>query len=516
MSDTLFGFPRLAQLHGIQPVQPWATLSHPGPRRAREDLEGVDVRRWPASYRPSDDFRGHFEFGLKYERLPLEFLSRLFERLDPIEIESWVIAEPNGAYARRAGFLFEWFTGRRLATPDLPQHLAFVDVIDATRYLASPRPEQDRRWRINNNLPGTPVFCPLIDLGDAESRVTLYDVAQGVQRLDEAFGADMLLRSSVWLTYKESRASFAIEREGGQEDRIRRFADAIDQFSGKVDDVMASGTLLMLQKAVLGGDALRLGVRQSPVFVGQSGLRAPMVHYVAPSEPLVQALLQGLRELDRRTRGASTVARAAAIAFGFVYLHPLADGNGRLHRFLINHVLSADKAVPPHLILPVSATIAGSARDRAAYDAVLEVFSKPFMRAYGDQLRFGARRSCPDGVTTDVEFLATEDAAHAWRYPDLSAHARYLSEVLRRTVDEEMPEEARQLRLHDAARAAVKAIVEMPDADADRLIRSLRDGGWKVSNKLRKEMPAIFAIEGRLNDRSGRLIDALKDVFERP
>ena len=31
---------------------------------------------------------------------------------------------------------------------------------------------------------------------------------------------------------------------------------------------------------------------------------------------------------------------AAAVAFGFVYIHPFEDGNGRLHRWRIHHVLA--------------------------------------------------------------------------------------------------------------------------------------------------------------------------------
>ncbi|OWQ46302.1 hypothetical protein CDL60_17075 [Roseateles noduli] len=513
MADTLLGFQRLAQLFDLQPVQPWASLSRAGSRRAQELVEGVELLTWPASYRPTDDFRGHFEFGLKYDRLHFEFLSRLFERIDPSEVLGWISEEPNGSYARRAGFLYEWFTGQRLAIPDLPSSLGYVDALDASLYLTASTPERNRRWRVNDNLPGTPPFCPLVYLGPAQERGWLYDVAAGVQRLDDRFGADMLARSAAWLTYKESRASFAIERESEHEDRIRRFAVAIDQFSGRLDDVMAKGSLLMLQKAVLGDGALRLGTRQSPVFVGQSTLRAQVVHYIAPSESLVPAMLAALREVERRTRGSQPVARAAAVAFGFVYLHPLADGNGRLHRFLINHVLAADKAVPQHLVIPVSATIASSSRDRAAYDTVLEVFSRPFMRAYAERFRFGTRRLCPDGVATDFEFLATEDAAHAWRYPDLSAHARYLGDVLRRTVEVEMPAEAHQLRLHDAARAAVKSFVEMPDAEADRLVRSLRASDWTVSNKLRKEMPELFEAQGRLGHLREPLIDAIREVF---
>ena len=104
MSDTLLGFHRLAEMHGIQLVQPLFTRSRLGPVRQREAANGQETRTWTAQYQPVDNFRGHFEFGLKYERLSFEFFSRLFDRLDPEEVASWVRDEPTGSYARRAAF----------------------------------------------------------------------------------------------------------------------------------------------------------------------------------------------------------------------------------------------------------------------------------------------------------------------------------------------------------------------------------------------------------------------------
>ena len=48
-----------------------------------------------------------------------------------------------------------------------------------------------------------------------------YDCAQHLADLEVEFGADVLLRSVVWLTIKESRASFAIEHEEQHVDRVR-------------------------------------------------------------------------------------------------------------------------------------------------------------------------------------------------------------------------------------------------------------------------------------------------------
>lgn len=514
MSDTSLGFHRLAELHGISLVQPLFTHSRLGAVRRHEVTDRHEIRTWPAQYQPADSFRGHFEFGLKYERLHFEFFSRLFARINPEEIAAWVRDEPTGSYARRAAFFHEWFTGQQLAVPDTAPNVGYVDAMDAGLYLAARQPERVRRWRVNNNLPGLPNFCPMVWLGAEGERDWLYDVAAGVQQLDDTYGAELLARSAAWLTFKESRASFAIEYEADKQDRVQRFAAAIGEFSGQMPEPLSPQSLLTLQKAVLGPGALRVGIRRSPVFIGQSSFRAQIVHYIAPSEALVEGMLEALRSFEARTRGANAVARAAAVSFAFVYLHPLADGNGRVHRFLVNHLLAADQVVPARLIIPVSATIAGSAKGRAAYDQILESFSRPFMQRHADGYRFGTQRTCPDGVVTDFEFTQTDDAQHAWRYPDLSGHVRYLSGVLRQTVEHEMAQEARVLRQYDEARTAIKRQVEMPDRDADRIIGSLKQENWRISNKLRKELPQIFDESGAFYAQHAQIVAAVRAVFE--
>jgi len=513
MAEIQIGFQWLARQYELDLVQPLSSRSRMGTVRQREATHDQELLTWTSQYRPEDSFRGHFEFGLKYERLNFEFLSRLFARVDAEDVAQWVRDAPTGAYARRTAFLFEWFTVRRLDVPDTGNGVGYVDAIDPDEYLVGV-PERSKRWRVLDNLPGTPAFCPLLYLGPEDARHWLYDVQAGVRKLDDSYGPELLLRCAAWLTFKESRASFAIEHEADQDDRVRRFAAAIARFSGHMTDVLIDDNLLTLQKSVLGESALRLGSRQSPVFVGQSTFRQQIVHFVAPDAEFVPGMLEGLRSFEARTRGSNTVVRTAAVSFAFVYLHPLADGNGRIHRFLINHLLAMDGAVPSNIIVPVSATIAGSAHGRADYDRVLEVFSKPLMQRYAGSCRFGERRTCPDGVQTDFEFLDGADAQHAWRFPDLSQHARYMSDVLQKTVDHEMAQEAHLLRTHDEARAALKSVVEMPDSDADRIMRSLKQSNWAVSGKLAGEYPDLFSPEGRLQGRSAKLISAVREAFE--
>lgn len=112
-------------------------------------VDGSALLTWPAQYRPSDSFRGHFEFGLKYERLHFEFFSRLFAALDPEDVAALVCDEPTGRYARRTAFLYDRFTGRRLDVPDAAANVAYVDAMDAGQYLSATRANRVRqRFRL--------------------------------------------------------------------------------------------------------------------------------------------------------------------------------------------------------------------------------------------------------------------------------------------------------------------------------------------------------------------------------
>lgn len=503
------GFLALQQQYGIQLVQPLRVQSVIGGSRSRtETADGWVRNQYPSSYTPEGSFAGHFAFGLKYEELHLEFFSRLFAQIPPALVEDWCRREPYGQYARRTGFLYEWLTGRSLDVPNLSRG-SYLDLVSSDIYFTRSNPELDARWRIRNNLPGTPAFCPVVRRSSELQQALAFDLSLALQALDSEFGADVLLRMASWLTFKESRASFLIEKEADQADRIARFAHVIAQHSGRLPEPLGCDGLQVLQQGILGDGAMRLGVRMSPVFVGQSSLREDVVHYIAPHHEAVPEMLDGLQLLEKNTRGQEAIVRAAVLAFGFVYIHPMADGNGRIHRFLINDTLQRDGAIPQGIILPISATITHVREFAHGYDQVLEGFSRPFMRRYASDYAFGPVTAYADGVRSNLVFDAYEDALAAWRYPDLTQHVLYTAQVIAHTVEHEMADEARVLLTFQLAQERIKDVLEMPDADAARMIRSIKENGWKVSGKLRQAYPLLDDQALAL-----RLIEAIRSAFE--
>jgi hypothetical protein len=285
----------------------------------------------------------------------------------------------------------------------------------------------------------------------------------------------------------------------------------MEQRCGQYDQPLLEEALGELQSQILGPQATRYGMRRSPVFVGEVDGFTELVHYIAPHWDDAPKLLSGLRDFASRTVGASALVRAAVLSFGFVYIHPMADGNGRISRFLINDVLRRDQAIPAPFILPVSATIAGTVVNRHGYDQVLELFSRPLMRKYAEAWRFGEEQVAEDGVHYNLQFDAYQDALPAWRYPDMTDHAEYLAQVVQLTIEQEMHKEAGFLRNLRLARERVKQVIEGPDSDIDRIIRSVRENGGKLSTKLRKEFPSLT--DERLAD---KLVAAIETVFAQP
>lgn len=470
-------------------------MSQVGGRRASQINEGFRLETYTEAMRPAARPASHLQFHLRHEIPHLEFLSRLFQRAGPSFIQDWITSEPTGQYARRAAFLYEWLTDDVL---EVPERLGgnYVDVIDPAKLVAASNNQavKIQRWRVNDNLPGTRQFCPIVVKTETLNHAAGLDVQRLFDELTTEFGVDLLMRASVWMTLRESRASFAIEGEADRTGRIQRFADTMERRTGKGEVPLNDAALGELQRDILGDRTTltHFGLRQSPVFIGETIRYQPVVHYVAPPAPELGAMLQGLRTFLERTQGQSPVMRSAVVAFGFVYIHPLADGNGRVHRFLVNDLLRRDGAVQDPIILPISAVISDHPGERHRYDQLLDCVSRPLTHALREQVVFESTQTpYPDGVVSNFVFRGIDQATPLWRYPDLSPHVVFLANLIERTLTGQMREESRYLQNHARARAALKEVVEMPDQQADRVLRSIEQNRGQLSGVLSREMPVL-------------------------
>lgn len=504
----------LCETYGLSLVSPLAVASSVGSRRASSITEdGIRTEIYQRGQVGESTLRGSLAFHLKNEVVNLELLSRLFAKVDPVDLMAWVHDEPNGRYARRAGFLYEWLTDKTL---DVSNKLtgSYVEALDKKDMVVAVNPVRNAKWNVLDNLPGTREFCPTVRKTRQSERSMALDCQALLAEITEEFGANTLLKSAVWLTKRESKASFQIEGEAHQTGRIQRFAEALGQYTGSGDGLLSDSVLGALQRAILGSAPANqaFGIRQSPVFIGANVNYQEHVHYIAPASDDVPSMLKGLQSFIDKTQGLSPVMRSAVASFGFVYIHPLADGNGRIHRLLINDILRRDGAVPEPLIIPVSGWISRGKNEQLRYEKLLDTVSEPLMKQAAGKWEFSVhKRLYPDGIVSNFVFDGDSEARHAWRYADLTPHVEYLSDVIAQTISEDMRMESSYLRSHGQARSAIKGIVELPDDSIDRIIRSWEQTKGKLSNVLAKEISAL-----REDGVWAAINDALETAFSDP
>lgn len=164
--------------------------------------------------------------------------------------------------------------------------------------------------------------------------------------------------------------------------------------------------------------------------------------------------------------------QAAATAFGFVYVHPLEDGNGRLHRCLIHGVLAERKFTPPGMVFPVSSVMLDRIDE---YRETLQAHSGPLMN-------FIEWRPTPNH---NVEVM--NDTADLYRYFDCTEAAEFLYACVARTVEHDLPREIDYLRRHDAALRRIMDTVEMPDRVAENLLMFIRQNKGTLSKRRRRD-----------------------------
>jgi hypothetical protein len=441
------------------------TLSAIGPRHKQYQQDGWHI--YTPRHAPTADLDGHLTFALKYEGLDLGVLKALFRATGPAPIEAIVRATPTGTYARRAWFLYEWLLGSKLDLPDADKG-PYASVVAPDQQWASPG-KTSQRHRVKNNLPGTPAFCPMIAWTPTLRALTVRDLQTRARAVVADVPADLLARTAAFLLLKDSKSSFAIENEHPPRDRIQRWGRAIGEAGRRPIDL---DELLRLQRIVIGDDRfVPMGLRQDGGFVGEHDrdTRLPLPDHISARPEDLQSLIDGLVAFDRvAAPHLDPVLAAAALAFGFVYIHPFADGNGRLHRYLIHHVLAERGFNPPGVVFPVSAAILDRIDD---YRRTLETYSARLLPLIEWRPTDG----------NNVEVL--NDTEDFYRFFDATPHAEFLYQCVERTIDVDLPAEAKFLKAHDGFQRALANIVDMPDRTADLLFSFLRQNNGVLSQR---------------------------------
>jgi hypothetical protein len=469
-NDTrLAGWAALVQAFGVQaPVRRPSAVSEQHIKSSRREERGWKV--FDKRYWSGDSFGDHLGFALRHEDLDLLVLKRIFDAVPPETVTAYVCSAPTGASNRRAWFLYEFLTGRTLDIPDAAE-VSFTDLLDDRRYFTA-APRLSRRHKVRDNLLGTPAFCPIIRRTPALIEFGARSLGTRANEIIGRTGANVVARAASFLLLADSRASFEIEGEKPPRSRLERWGRAVLQ-SGKnpltLDEILRLHTVLIEDTRFT-----RAGLRPDGVFLGERDHEGdPLPEFIGARSEDLPHLMQGLVAANQRMTEVAldSVLQAAATAFGFVYIHPFQDGNGRLHRCLIHHVLAERKFTPHGMVFPVSPVMLDE----------IDTYRNTLRAHSGLLMNFIEWRPTPE---RNVEVL--NDTADLYRFFDCTEAAEFLYACVARAIDKDLPQEIDFLRRNDEALRRIMNAVEMPDRMAENLIRFIRLNEGKLGRKRRE------------------------------
>ncbi|MDQ3043185.1 MAG: Fic family protein, partial [Acidobacteriota bacterium] len=449
-----------------------------GARRTRVERDVV-YEQYTKNYAVAGLYE-NLKFAMRYEPVDLGVLHVAFEKIEAKTVETWVRSESTGIYARKIWYLYELLTGQTLDLPDVAP-TGYVNLLNPKLQLVA-EATQIRRQRVNDNLLGNRDYCPLVRRTETLDRLMAEKLGEEAKKTVEQTDPVIMARAVNYLYTRETKSSFAIEGETAGKTRAERFVAALERAADFAPTEKES--FVRLQNQIVDARFAASDWRTIQNYVGQT-MRdySEQVHFVCPKPGDVDDLINGwMRFVEKlQSSGIDSISAAAALSFGFVFIHPFEDGNGRIHRFLIHHELAHSGFAPPGLILPVSAVML---RERAEYDRVLESFSKkilPFV-----EYELDARG----------EMMVENDTAHLYRYWDATEFAEFLYHCVGETIRRDLREELGFLEVFDRALQTVMEIVDMPNRRASLLVRMiLQNRGELSKNKREKEFPELTSAE---------------------
>jgi hypothetical protein len=282
-----------------------------------------------------------------------------------------------------------------------------------------------------------------------------------------------------YLYAKETKSSFEIEHITPNPTRTERFITLLQL--AESEDFCEKMRLIELQNRIVDPRFRASDYRTNQNYVGETvSWQKERIHYACPKPEDLASLMEGLVAAHKQmeTGDVSVVVHAAAAAYGFVFLHPFEDGNGRIHRFLVHNVLARRGFTPEGIMFPVSAAML---KDLADYDASLEAFSRPLMALVEYSL------------DEEGHMTVQNDTARWYRYIDMTSQVESLFRFIERTIDTELVEELAFLANYDRTKRAIQEIVDMPDRQIDLFIRACLQNGGRLSARKRASSFSFLA-----------------------
>jgi hypothetical protein len=427
----------------------------------------------PAAMAPATDRTlDHVLFALKHEGINLAILAQALPKIPEADLRLAYQHSPTSQFLRKACYLWEHFTGNKIARGATAARTQYVPLFDPDQYLTANGP-RDARWRIEFNGLGNLDYCVTVQKSEQLSALLAKNLLQQAADFTNAQSIDILNRTLAWAYLDETRNSYAIENELPSGDKASRFVNLLKQ--AHHPKPLTEDYLVSLQNAAINnpyGQAVSFRTQQNYL---SNGLRGALgVTYVPPDPDLSRVLMEDLMALaNQPPADIDPLVLAAIISFGFVFIHPFMDGNGRLSRFLFHQVLCQQGALKNGLLLPVSSVLK---QEEATYKATLEAYS-------------AATRNFWQVTFLDEEQFHFEFRGHPaiYRYWDATACVIFMASAAEQALTQHLKGEIEYLNRYDAIYRRIDNTYDVTNADLAKLVMFCMDQQGRLSSKRRKQ-----------------------------
>ena len=450
-------------------------VAHPARiRPVSRVLDSLDELQVPKLVAPkTDHLLDHVLFALKYEGIDLQILAETMPKISGADLINRLHASPTGAYIRKACYLWEWFASEELI--DLPAIAGpYEPLFDPEKYVTGEL-RRNQKWRINFNGIGSGPYCPTVRLTQAIKDGMAGDVLGRTREFLASLGPINADRALSWAYLSETDSSFAIERETPNQNKTEAFVGLLQQAHEK--HPLTEDYLSDLQSATITNPFDKAACfRQEQNWLRGGGLRGPTsVTYVPPSPELLAELMPVFMEMaNGLLREIDPIIAASVASFGFVFLHPFMDGNGRLSRFLFHHALCQSGRLEKGLLLPVSVAMK---RQEADYLKALQTFSVPARKLW--------KVTWIDDDRFEFKFNGTDSVYRFW---DATPCVEFGYRMAEQALDIDLRQETEFLARFDRIASTLNDEFDVRSNDQHLLIISALQNGGKISNNRRKKL----------------------------
>ncbi len=423
----------------------------------------------------------HLEFALKHEYIDLLVLKKIFENFSVQELSQSIEVNPKRILSKKIWFLYEFLLDTKLSLEDLSVG-KYDDLLDDKKYIINKSIIKSKRHKINNNLLGTEKLCPIIKRTAKLQHYLDSNLNNEISNVIGSVSKSLVRRAASFLLLSDSKASFEIEGERPPKNRIENWGKIINE-AGKttlsVDEIQRLHAILLEDSRFM-----KIGLRDEEVFLGDRDRdNYPIPEFIGANSKDILALMKDWIELEQKLiqDEIDPILHATIIAFSFVYIHPLEDGNGRIHRYLMHHVLANRNFYPKGMIFPISTVILDEIE---RYREILVQHTAPLMK----MIDWEATENGNVKILNDTEDL--------YRYFDCTLSCEFIFECVEKTIKETLPDELKYLNSFDKAYKEINEIIEMPDNKLKSLITFILQNEYKLSrNKKEKYFNELTAQE---------------------